>query len=657
MMMKTALSLMFLASAMVAADLPVRKVILYKNGVGYFERSGQLAAGETARLEFKASEMDDVLKSLTMETRGGGVAGVRYDSSLPLTTKLEELSIELGQQQSVAALLDQLKGARLELKFAGRTVTGAIVSARLAPATRDQIEREHVTLLREDGSLETLDMAGASGIRFPDPAIQSQLTDYLAALGQARAREKRSVYVDARQAARQIIASYMIPMPVWKSSYRLILGASGEPVLEGWAIVDNTTGDDWSGVQISLVSGRPISFLSRLYEPRFLERPVAELEEERATAPVVHGGAIPPPAPQMAAGRLREAKALADVGVAEAVPMESRQERASSVMATSAGRELGELFEYRFERPVSVRKNESVMLPFLQQKLAAQKVIIYNDQSQKHPLNAFELENSTGKTLDGGPITVFDAGAYAGEALMETLRSGDKRLISYGVDLGTRITTAFKGSAMILREVHLRRGVLQTRASAQQVTTYTIHNVDARAKTLIVEHPSRHGFELVSPKPKETTQNAYRFEVSLAPSASREFPVTLNQMIEQSYGVTNLTPDFLLSLVQNKEINAAARKQFEAILALKRQIADTDTAITTAEKELNESQQDQERTRQNIASLSRVAGQQDQVQKYAQELSARETRIAALRDQTGELRRKKTALESELSSLIEKMEF
>jgi hypothetical protein len=657
MKMKSVIGLFVLASAVVAAELPVRKVTLYKHGVGYFERSGQLATGETARLEFKASEMDDVLKSLTVETRGGGVAGVRYDSSQPLAQKLEELSIKLGQQQSIAALLDQLKGAALELKYAGRTVTGAIVSARLAPATRDQNEREQVTLLREDGSLETLDLAGASGIRFPDPGVQSQLTDYLSALGQARSREKRSVYVDAGQGARQLIASYMIPMPVWKSSYRLILGATGEPVLEGWAIVDNTTGDDWSGVQLSLVSGRPISFLSRLYEPRYLERPVAELEEERSKAPVVHAGAIPPPAPMMAAGRLRENKALADAGVAEAAPMEARQEMASSVIATSAGRELGELFEYRFERPVSVRKNESVMLPFLQQKLAAQKMIIYSDQSQKHPLNAFELENRTGKTLDGGPITVFDAGAYAGEALMETLKTGDKRLISYGVDLGTRITTAFKGSEMILREVHFRRGILQTRASAQQVTTYMIHNVDSRAKTLVVEHPSGHGFELVSPKPKATTLSAYRFEVPLGASATREFPVTLNRMIEQSYTVTNLTPDFLLSIVQNKEISAAARKQLEAILALKRQIADTDAAMRTSDKELNESQQDQERTRQNIASLSRVAGQQEQVQKYAQELSARETRIAMLRDQTGELRRKKTALESELASLIEKMEF
>jgi hypothetical protein len=145
------------------------------------------------------------------------------------------------------------------------------------------------------------------------------------------------------------------------------------------------------------------------------------------------------------------------------------------------------------------------MLPFLQQKIAARKLLVYADHSSQHPTNAAELTNGTGKTLDGGPITVFDSGAYGGEALVETLKTGDKRLISYAVDLGTRITTQFDSRGDLVREIHFRRGILTARTAAVETRTYTIRNVDQKAKTLIIEHPVRPGYQLLERKPTETT--------------------------------------------------------------------------------------------------------------------------------------------------------
>ncbi len=108
----------------------------------------------------------------------------------------------------------------------------------------------------------------------------------------------------------------------------------------------------------------------------------------------------------------------------------------SSIAAAADAREAGELFEYSFSSPVTVKQGESAMLPFLQQKIGARKLLVYAENYGLNPRDAAELTNNTGKTLDGGPITVYDAGSYAGEALVETLPMGDKRLISYGVDLG-----------------------------------------------------------------------------------------------------------------------------------------------------------------------------------------------------------------------------
>jgi len=311
----------------------------------------------------------------------------------------------------------------------------------------------------------------------------------------------------------------------------------------------------------------------------------------------------------------------------------------------------------RFAQPVTVRKGESAMLPFLQQKIQGRKLLVYSDQSSAHPTNAAEITNSTGKTLDGGPITVYEGNAYAGEALVETFKTGDKRLISYGVDLGTRITTQFDSSRDLVREIHARRGVLTTRTAMRETRAFTIRNVDAKAKTLIIEHPARPAYKLVDLKPTETTVNAYRFEVKLPPNGTEKFPITEEHIYEQTVAIASQTPDFLLSILQNKALSEAGRKQLERIAEQKRKIAAIDQQLSATNTELSELSTDQGRLRQNIESLNRVSGQQEQVQKYAAQLAAQESRLAGLRDRQSELRKQKTALESELNSLIEKIEF
>jgi hypothetical protein len=661
---------------LMAAELPVRKVILYKHGVGYFERTGDLGSGETARLDFKSSDMNDVLKSLTiLDKSGAKVTGLRYDASEPLDKRLADYPFQLAPRQALSHFIDQMKGASLEIRTAaGQTLTGTIVGARTVAMGDKSVEKEVLTLLLDSGEIRTFDMDSLSYLKLADEALQRQLKDYLATLAVARSKEKRSVYIDSSDnRSRQVTASYMIPMPSWKSSYRLIFGAAGTPAeatLEGWAIVDNTTGEDWNKVSLSLVSGRPISFISQLYEPRYRNRPTAELAEERALAPTVYGGALQsaPPPPAAAPAGVRAARRAPQGKVAESEMMElsaaapqaafMRDSMESSVQANMQGRELGDLFEYQFGNSVTVRRNESAMLPFLQQKVGARKLLIYSDRSMNNPMTAAEITNSSGKTLDGGPITVYDDNAYAGEALVETFKANDKRLISYGVDLGTRITTNLDSSRDTIREIKAQRGILTTRTALEEKLTYTIRNVDARAKTLIIEHPVRQQYTLLTPKqPSETTANAYRFEVKLAPSAEEKFVVAEEYLYQQTLSILNITPDQLGVFLQNRNLSAAGRKQLEGIRKLKEQIATTDDEIEDVEMEIEDVFKDQERIRQNLTSLNRVTGQQEQVNRYAKELADQEARLATMRDRQSQLRRQKDQLLQQLNSLIEKLEF
>jgi hypothetical protein len=654
----------FLSTAM-AADIPIREVILYKSGVGYFERGGALRSGESARLDFKASDMNDVLKSLTISGQNGGkVTGLRYDSSEPLDQKLANFPFKIDGQASLALFLDQMKGAKVELKYGAETISGTVVSGRVVKADDKQPEREQLVALLDSGELRTLDLAAASSIRFADATLQSQLRDYLTVVNQSRSTDKRSIYIDSSDTKeRQIDASYMIPTPVWKSSYRLIFADKGEPTLEGWAIIDNTTGEDWTNVRLAVVSGRPVSFISNLYEPKYVARQTAELAEDRAANPVVYGGALQGTLGGVAAplamrkGFSAGAQTFTLDGPVRSDAAAERQQIASDLAVNVASGDLGELFEYRFSTPVTVKKDESTMLPFLQQPIGARKLLIYSESYGEHPMNAAELNNSTGKTLDGGPITVFDAASYAGEALMNTLKAGDKRLISYAVDLGTRVTTQFDSSRELVREIHVNRGLLTARLAVDETKTYTIRNVDQKAKTLIIEHPERTGYKLIALKPAETTTNAYRFEVKLGADAMDKFPVAEERVYETTTAVSSLSPDVLLAYVENKSLSEAARNQLQQVLDAKRQIADADNQIHQIDSDISSTVSDQDRIRKNIQSLNQVSGQQDQVQKYARQLGAMESTLASSRDKLSDLKKQKAADEARLNMLIEKLNF
>lgn len=644
-------------SSALAADLPVREVILYKHGVAYVTREGELKPGETVRLEFKADDMNDVLKSLTVTDRNGAkVTSVRYDASEPLEKRLENFPFAVGEQTPFAAFLDQMKGARVELKLGNETAAGAIVSARRIAAAGSQPERQTVTLLDDSGQIRTFDLAAASAVRFSDPKLQDLLKDYLAVLSQAHSKDRRSIYIDSTgSAARDLIARYTIPSPVWKSSYRLIFSKDPQPALEGWAIVDNTTGEDWSNVRLSVVSGKPISFITQLYPPKYVTRPDVELAENNAVAPVVSQGAIEvtaaaaaPASPPRAEGpRMFAARGQA----AERANVES------SIAGSAQGSDIGELFEYSFASPVTVKKGESAMLPFLQQKITTRKLLIYMESFGLHPMDAAEITNTTGKTLDGGPITVYDSNTYAGEALVETVKAGDKRLISYGVDLGTRVTTKWDTSQSVIREIHFRRGVLTARSAEDETKTYTIRNVDAKPKTLIIEHAGRSGYKLLNQTPAERTADAYRFEVKLAASGNETFPVREERVFDEAYQVTNLSSDALATFIENKTLTVAQRRQLEQIAQKKREIADNDGAQHGAADEIASLTQDQQRTRSNIQSLNSVSGQQELVQQYARQLASMETRLAALRDTQAQLRKTHATLESDLNSLMETVDF
>jgi hypothetical protein len=661
-------------SSVLAQEIPVRRVVLYKNGVGYVERSGDVGSQGSVTLSFRVEEMTDVLKSLSVSASNGSVERVRFSTDQSLEEKLKAFPFRIGPGESMASLLDSLRGERIEASRGSERISGTILSAQSFPATDQSPAREVVTLIEDTSSINSYEIASLGQLRFVSPKLQQQVAEYLRIVAEARNQERRSISIDlTRSGNTNLSARYMTPMPVWKSSYRMIFGKEGKPTLEGWAVVDNTSGEDWNGISLSLISGKPVSFLTNIYPPVNVDRPFVPLPGIGSTAPVTYESdmrvqaamAPPPPAPaaraesfarKSVAGGIASNLAIGEVAESVAMADEARQSAISSV---ATGIEAGALFAYYFPDRVNVRKSESVMLPFLQKPVSAQQLLIFTERQPvtNHPMLAFEMTNDSGLTLDGGPVTVFDGGEYAGEALFETTKEGEKRLMSYGIDLGTSLRTEPSSGTRTVQEISMQRGILSVKSKQRSTIKFTASNADSRAKTLIVERLIRPNYEVVSPANPEKTSTANRFRVQIPASGNASLEVVEEYPFHESLQVSNLGEDRILVFTRNQALPAAARQALERILAKKREIADNLREINNVQIRINSLNTQMERVRRNMDSLNRIRGQEAQVQKLAAELGTLQTDAAEREAEIERLRERDATLQQELASMIESTQF
>ncbi len=671
------LSLMIAAFG-IAQELPVQRVVIYKNGVAYVERAGSVSGASSVSLSFRAEEMTDILKSMSVSVEGGAVERVRFSTDESLDEKLKAFPFRIQPGRGMTPLLDALRGSRIQAKRGSDPVAGVILSAQEVPATAQQPARDLLTLLEDGGGINTYEVLSLSELRFQDPKLQQQMADYLRIVAEARNQERRTVSIDLTgSGTRRLSARYMTPMPVWKSSYRIVFPDSGKPLLEGWAVVDNTSGEDWSNVSLALVSGKPVSFLTNLYSPVNVDRPFVQLPGISAVGPITYESQLRsqvatanagPRAGGVVGGIIGGVAGRAKAAPAPAAPpaMEmmadayagSDEVRESAIAATATGIEAGALFSYEFPGRVNVRKSESVMLPFMQKPVSATRLLIFSDRQavKNHPMLAFELENDSGLTLDGGPVTVFDGGQYAGEALFETTVKDEKRLLSYGVDLGTNIRLEPSSGSRNIQQVRIQRGVMTVSLRVRSTLKYTASNTDARAKTLLVERPVIRNYEVISPQPIAKTSTANRFRLELPASGSANIEIVEEFPHTDVVQIRNLGESAIAVYARNTNISAAARQALEAIMAKQREIARNQAELADAEKRLGTLNASIERVRRNMESLNRIRGQEAQVQKLAQELGTMQTTASNQEAAIETLRERGRELQEELDTLIESID-
>jgi hypothetical protein len=604
--------------------LPLKRVVILTSGLAYYEHSGTVNGEVNIDLPFRLDAVNDALKTLVINDPASANPSITYQSENTLVQTLRSLSVDLSDEPGFAVILSRLRGAEVEISsptsFTGRI---AGIEYRSMGSSGFMETVEPWLLLNTDQGIRPFSIREISSIRFKDSNIEQDLNRALDLIAASRNSFSRQLMVNLPGTGRRdVTISYVVPSPVWKVSYRLDLSAA-RPLFQGWAIVDNDSDNDWNNVTLSLVAGRPSSFIQNLYPPYYVMRPVLPLAIAGTAEAAVHDQGFAAPS-ALARSRV-EMESQMDSAFALSADRQVNLAVAGGTVQTASGTAAGGQFEFTIRNPVTLNRRMSAMLPLVESPIDARKTLIYSG-SGRHPRLGAEITNTSGMRLPAGPVTVYDGGIYAGDALLEFWNENEKRLISYGEDLSVTAVTSDANTREV-STVTVSGGVMTINRHQNFSRTYTFLNSGSTQKSLIVEHTRTANTELVSPQAAEQTATMYRFNMSLP--ANRETSLTVNERRPVSERITllSLRPEAFLSYTTNQEIPPRVRQALQRAVEL-RQAADTaDREVRDIEARRTRLIADQDRIRRN---LEAAGSQTQQGQEYLRRLASMDSEIDAV---------------------------
>ena len=625
-----------------AQALPVTKISLFSSGLAYYEHSGTLNAPSVIALPFKMNAVNDALMSLIINDPASANPSVHYQSPQTLLHSLKSLKIDLSDDPGIADIVGRLRGAEVEIN-APAAISGRILGVEYRPKSMPpsvmggQAAEPWLSLLTGQG-IRAFNLMDVTSLSFKDPQIDSDIRRALDIIASSRNADSRDLAVNLPgNGSRRVSLSYVVPAPVWKVSYRLDLGQGedAQPLFQGWAIIDNDGDSDWRQVELSLVAGRPASFIQNLYPPYYLSRPTLPLAIAGAAAGETHdqgyielhysGNSSPA---SSAAKRASAPAMMAEAAEYMIADEDSARARlAGGVIETAGAAAAGDQFEFTIKNPVNIDRQTSAMLPLVETAIEARKTLIFSGANAAgrniNPRLGAELTNTSGMRLPAGPITVYDGGTYAGDALIQFWNENEKRFISYGEDLSVT-GTVMRDISRTMISVAVSQGVMTLNRSEEFITKYTFKNNSSLSKPLLIEHPKNPGTFLEAPEADEQTPLSYRFTVTLRPERELTVLVLETRPLMERISLLQLRPASFLSYASSQEIPPRVKEALQQAVNLRTAVVDAENAAALAENRRLELIQEQDRIRKN---LEAAGNQTPQGQEYLRRMMSLDTSI------------------------------
>lgn len=672
------------------AMLPVKRVILSTSGVAHFEHEGEVTDDARISLSVPFDQVDDLLKSLMVFDNSGQLGSISLPGRAPLSQIFRDLPFSQHEINSPVALLNALQGAAVTVT--GPTqIRGKII--RLVPETvalddgRQVTTRHRLTLSSENGLKQTV-LEDLDALRFDDAKLRLQIDHALTAIHENAARDSRVLAIDFKgEGIRNVAVAYVVAAPLWKAAYRLMLpsGDKKTSLMQGWAIIENMTGQDWEDVALTLVSGNPVTFRQSLYQSYYVSRPQMPVEVLGRVFPRPDTGSL-----GMASGM----EADREMAVLEDVPSVGRRrtnnmgktgqlsnidqaeeivagEMPASVAAApldgslqfpqalaTVSEEATTQVLFRFPDTFNLPAGHSMMLPFVSRELPIERLWLYQSETHAiHPLAALRIKNDGKTGLPPGILTLFDensnngAGYFVGDAKLPGLPKGEERLVSFALDTKTLIDKEDK-STVHQETMTISGGVLTITTKHRANTKYTVKAPAEEARIVMLEHPRQHQYELIQPNPDdvEMTNTHYRIRIPVNPGESKIMDVVLKRDRRQSMQIMDLSYQQLHAYTtETYQLDQQTRGLFEEMARMRLAVDKIDKEIRQLDDDRQSISDDQQRIRENLRA---VPNNSDIGQRYLKRLNNQEDKLEAMVALRAKLEVKKTTQLEKLKDFI-----
>jgi len=668
--------------------LHINKVVLFKTGIGYFERQGKIdfQKSKSINLSFKRKNMNDILATLSISTKENSmVTGISYEGAeTDLQRALEDALIKIPADNSFITLLKQLVGSTVTLTIGGEVINGLVLGVQeLQKSFKKTILNEPFLVLSTSKGIKNIKISDLTGpeskLAVSDEKMNKELLFFIEKMYTSKKKDMKPMTIFFEgEGQDEITISYLHEMPSWKTSYRLTF-IDDDNFLQGWALIDNTLDEDWENIELSLIAGLPISFIYDLYTPNWITRPVVErrdkydiqvasFEEEieelaempREDAKVMAAPMMrPPPAPGSAPKRrmkmafravAKERESYSDADKAAAMG------KMESTKVEAKGEEAGDFFEYRIMVPVTVKRNQSSLVPILQSKITAKRMSVYNESVRAdNPMLTCEITNDSGLTLEEGPITVYEMNTFVGEAMLPFIKQGEKRRIPYSVDLGITVNTKREEKYVNIHEIKLGKEYIYSFQYNLKNCEYLIKNKSEEDKEVIIEHPKEHSFDLYdTDKPFEESKSYYRYKVKVNSKTQAKLLIKTRRIHKKSQYFRQVSKELIELWYKQKLINDEERDFLLKIWKLDSEKQATDNKISNLKNKESTIINDQKRLRENLRSLGRSRSEERLREKYITKLDGQEKELEEIRQEIKELTKKSQVLLNEINEEIRK---
>ncbi|MEZ4670106.1 MAG: hypothetical protein R3E39_19550 [Anaerolineae bacterium] len=652
-------------------SLPVREMVLYKHGVGFFVREGALE-GENVALTFRHDEINDVLKSLAVFDKAGGqVLGIHYQTPMDIEARLASSSIRLSDSASLRDLLVGLRGRQVKLEVGGDNPT--FFSGRMLGVDDFTEEQEYirsrerrVSLLVDGRGVVTFDWLTVRAVQILDAQAEHDLTYFLDTSMSEDAR--RTVNVRLSSGAHDLAVYYVAPSPTWRVSYRLVAeadegGQSGKALLQGWGLFDNRLEEDLDNVQVTLVAGQPISFIYDLYASRIPARPTVQDEARVAPGPVEYAGLHDMPFEDVedeerVRGIAIGARRAAPQFSSPLNPMEHVRTRPGMYVGGSAppaaqAKEAGEFFQYIVTAPVSVKRGESALVPIIGSEIKYERELLYNGAKlPTHPVVAMRFSNTTGLTLERGPVTVVEDGDYKGEAIIPFTKDGSEVYVPFAVELGVRVTEEYNREA-VTTGLRIEKAMFAYEQYDTLSTTYVMDNATAKPLTITIEAPINSNWELVdTPLPDAETATERRWRVNLPARSKTRFIAKQRIRTLQHQEVRKLEYKQLQTIIQNGWLSDLITGELSTMLEQASNIQSAAAQQVSLDAERAKIYTQQEQLRANLAALQNNRDEGSLRKRMLSQLEASQNRLEAIEREVNDLTRQIVEAEQKIKDII-----